>query len=495
MLTTFWWGLQLATKVKSQYKIAALNGRCCANMPPLSRRNFADGPQIHLMTTPASPSPPAPEPASGLHQISTNFRMTMYAIRTLADNVAPLADERDRDALQHLIQGIASALDVNVATPAMNADPESSSNSASVPETNSVADQALIDAPKAFARLLNNAHIYARTDPRKMWQLWKHLDSCVKRMPAAHLLRSGLLITLVSHLDALIAALIRSFYRVHPEALPAQESSITLEELRNLGSVAAAEDHILERLVNSRLYESFSDQLKFFTNRLSVKMSCLDEYLGYIVETIQRRHVHVHNAGIANRQYTSKVSAELQTEYDVRDETYLMVDAKYLRRAIDRIHMAGLLLIQQCWRQWHPIEREKADRELNSHIYDTIIEERYVLAQNLGKYATTVKYATDKDRQYAILNLAQAYKWNQQPTRATEVLSSNDWSGSSLLVQLAISALNDEEKRFFTLLPRVLAAEEIDIQSLHEWPMFKKMRSSPQFPPKPGAPSASMGAN
>jgi hypothetical protein len=405
----------------------------------------------------------------------------MYSIRALADNVAPLADEQDKSALHHLIQGLTSALDLD----ARDVAPATNSEAQSQPAPSTQGNPATVapPPPKAtISSLLKNASEYAKTDPQKLWRYFKHLDSCIKRMPSAPLLRSGLLITLISHLDALIASLMRYFYRAHPEALPAQEASISLEELRTLGSIASAEEYILERHINTRLYASFSDQLKYFSSQLKVPPKCLDSHLESIIETIQRRHVHVHNAGVANRQYLTKVAPSLLSEYQAKDGTYLIVDEKYLRRAIDRIHMAGLLLTQQCWRQWNPTECQAADGELNKHIFDTITEERYVLAQNLGKYALSVKYATDKDRQFAILNLAQAYKWNQQPDEMTNVISQNDWSSASLLVQLALSALNDDKTAFFNLLPRVLASQELDNQSLHEWPIFKTMRAEPQFP-------------
>ena len=214
---------------------------------------------------------------------------------------------------------------------------------------------------------------------------------------------------------------------------------------------------------------------------LQVLLECLNDYRPRIVETIQRRHILVHNGGVVNKLYLDRVSDELIGEYGIAENQEIDVTSEYLRRAIDRIHLVGIVLIHLCWRKWVQSELAMADEDLNEHIFYAIERGRYKLAQNMGGFATTIEFVEERAARNMTLNLAQAYKWDNQPDKMEEAIQSRDWSACGPVFQLAIYALRDQNEDFFNILPRAIAADEVNERTLREWPIFQQIRKQDEF--------------
>lgn len=56
-----------------------------------------------------------------------------------------------------------------------------------------------------------------------------------------------------------------------------------------------------------------------------------------------------------------------------------------------------------------------------------------------------------------------------------------DFSDKSKLFQIALYSLRDEDELFFSLLPQVLKTEELSVEDLIEFPIFKAMINHSKF--------------
>jgi hypothetical protein len=295
------------------------------------------------------------------------------------------------------------------------------------------------------------------------------------------LLRRGALINLVSQFENLISDLLTKFYEAFPEALPDDGHTLTLAELRQLGSLEEAERYLVSKEVDSVLRKDTPGQLQYFVSRLKLETKVLEPIKETLFEVVQRRNICVHNDGIVNRYYIRNVSPELLQKFQAEDGKALETSETYLEVAADTIYLAGTLLLQTCWRKWNKSEAELADRQLVIQSYECLVENKWGLANQLLDYTDAFKVASDKNKRILIINKAITLKEQGELEKMQSTLESLDWSSSSLLFKLALTALRDQEDEFFTLLPKAVAAEEIDRSSLEGWPLFRKLRESERF--------------
>jgi len=109
--------------------------------------------------------------------------------------------------------------------------------------------------------------------------------------------------------------------------------------------------------------------------------------------------------------------------------------------------------------------------------YTAIENKAYQAAQYILEYANKIKLSGDQAKYYVILNLAQSYLWQGQKDKCYELLEKHDWSCLSAKLQLSVAALRNEEEKFRNLLTLVVKQNDIKIQELLEWPIFKLMRN------------------
>ena len=317
-----------------------------------------------------------------------------------------------------------------------------------------------------------------------MRSLQKTMSATAKQSPRqGALLRRGALTTLVSSFDGLIADLIRLFYRRNPGAIPEDNRALSLAKLRELKSVEDAENYLIFKEVDAVLWGSLQSQLEYLTKRLKVDLSPLDNERESLIEIFQRRNVLIHNGGIANRQYSENVSRALIEKYSVQEGEEIDVGEDYLSDALDTAYVAGVALVQQCWRKWDKADEEsigRADKLIVNQLYDSLLERRFELTTRLARYAKGTNFRTDVRRRMAVINHAIALK-RLGRQEDLEAALEGDWSSCASQFRLALHALKDEEDQFYDLLPGAAAAGEVEKGDLEDWPLFEHLRGTERY--------------
>ncbi|MFT3685768.1 MAG: hypothetical protein QM783_12735 [Phycisphaerales bacterium] len=329
---------------------------------------------------------------SPLHEIASRFSASMIAMRHFAEHLGPLADQHDaQSSKENLLEcfqrmglkpppallGESGALNVEIRLT------QSGEDGLVVPSNDS-AHRTMVPADRFYSAM-----------------------NGLRRRLTSHgvILRTSGLIQTVCMLDALVADLLRAYYTMRPGALDGDEGRISFRDLNELGSIDTARELILEQRIDALLRGSILNQLEFFTKSLKVNLKYLNEWLARLNETVQRRHLWVHNSGRVSKLYMARVSPELLAEVGAKEGETLKVDQVYLRRAIDRVNLAGVVLAQQCWRHWVPSEKAQADASLNEAIFDTVCDSRFVAAQFLGKFACEVVESSDMAKRTRFLTM------------------------------------------------------------------------------------------
>lgn len=401
-----------------------------------------------------------PNEAAEVQRIFRSFSLRMTSMRSFAEHLGPIADKQDDHNSKSLLLEMANALGLSLS-------PESLSAHANATIVASAIDTSLSDP-----------HVEIRLDRDRLFSFAMNL----RRSAAQHgaLLRQSAMVMAVTQFDSLIADLLRCHYLNHPKSLDGESYAITFKELCELGSVDTARESVLSKKIESILYKSTRDQIDFFKKALKIDLSHLDPYVSFLDETIQRRHIWIHNGGKVSKLYIERVDSELIEKYNATEGAQLAVDPAYLRRAIDRVNLAGVILAQQCWRQWHPQERERADEAINDCVLDAICDARYTAAQYLGEYGIKMIKAPETVRLNMVLNLAQAYLWAGKADRAKTLVEKEDWSACSIKYKMCERIVSGDDEHAIRLLPAAVRTKEITSAEMSAWPIFKTFRLQPR---------------
>ena len=427
--------------------------------------------------------------------IAGGFVANIQALRVFTERLGQHADQHDREAVQRFLSEMERLMPDHFSVGITAEKPPHDGVKKARRRRKSDASQ--VGAPDA------SSGGELKLDPATSVAVIKAAKLFNKEAPhQGALLRRSALITAISHFEALTADLVHAFYVRFPGALAADQRSLTLSELRELGSLDDAVQHLISQEVDVLLRESLDKQVAYFKKPLSVDISPVEVRLPSLVEISQRRNVYVHNRGLANRHYIKKVSEELIGEFGVKEGEPLPVSEDYLVRAIDIVFLAGLSLLTQCWQKWEKAKPEERDSFLVNVTYESLQEGRFHVACEVASYALASAVKHDERRRILLINQAIALRSMQKLDEMRALLSTLDWSATALKFRLALAALCSNEDEFFVLLPKAVAAEEIGRDELEEWPLFEAVRGSRRFQseldrllPKPSATEMAQAPN
>ncbi|MCG3112786.1 MAG: hypothetical protein MCM46_13300 [Candidatus Manganitrophus sp. SB1] len=404
--------------------------------------------------------------------MAQQFVMNLQALRVFNSRIGSVAAEHDRSAMDSLIKTLKSLIPAELfseekeeeKTADLSGNHNESITSPSREEMKTVIAKELFENPENKEKFLRALNSYHKAAPVQ-----------------EELLSTSVLVSLISYLEALISNLIHAFYERFPKAMPAEDRSLSLAELREIGSVKEAEAFLVAKEVDSVLRQDLDSQFRYFTKRLKIDLTIFDDFWPIVIETDQRRNLIVHNQGIVNRVYLERVDPKLVEKYGAVKNERLPVEREYLSQAITTIEIVGIILLQQCWRKWDKDTVASADDFLIDTTFDGLLEERYELVDQIARYASTVTFENDVSKRIVCINQAITLRDSGRSEEIEKVLESYDWSACGLIFQVALCAVRKQEDELFNLLPRAVAAGELKKEQLEQWPLFHIFRSTERF--------------
>jgi hypothetical protein len=441
--------------------------------------------------------------------ITYKFYENLYALRIFDEQIGQLAEEYDESTKGKFFTGLADlagiskdTIDTTGGTPfEMHFKHKISKPDLSLleaPKTDETSPVEIVEQPvvenldvassekesnENLAQAKNIIEVEFK-DEQHFFQVMKFLRSSRKYTARqSKLLRQGALISLISYFESLEIDLLQFFYLAYPAALPSDGKLLSLADLREIGSIDEAEKLLITKEVDTLLRDTTEAQIEYFTKRPKVDLKCLNPYIDNLLEVIQRRNLFVHNNGIVNKIYLSKLSNEYLKQNNIKDGDELEIDGEYLSKAIDTICVCGTMLIQQSWRKWDEKSAEVADTVLREYTYDLLIEKRWNLIDKLADYAASLHFVSDSDARITIINQAIALKEQNKIGEMESLLSKKDWSSCALKFHVALYSLKEQYDKMIPLLTKAIAAGEIDKEAIDEWPLFRWFRESEHYQP------------
>ncbi|MCU4599050.1 hypothetical protein [Acinetobacter bereziniae] len=292
------------------------------------------------------------------------------------------------------------------------------------------------------------------------------------------------LISYVSEFDYFLGSLIRAFYQLRPDLI-SKNIQYKFEDIIAFESIEEIKIDTIEKEIESLLRSSHTDQFKALETKTEMNtLRKLDIWPNFI-EITERRNLFVHADGVISRQYLKVCSTAGLKVTDNMLGTKLGSDREYLDSTFSIMFEMITKLGFTLWRKFLEKDEDEfalSDSYLIHIIYELLIKEEYSLAIKIGEFLVNQhRHSNDKRKRMLTINLCLAYKYSDKIDKCKNILNKFDWSSTQTLFQLAISCIEDKHEESCTFIKRLIAENEISEIALHEWPLFKILRSQKVF--------------
>ncbi len=319
------------------------------------------------------------------------------------------------------------------------------------------------------------------TDYRRLNYSITSLQSSQRLMPR------NLLVALVCTYDAFLGNLIRFILEVKPGILDSSEKQLSFSELQQFGSIDAAREFILEKEIEGVLRKSHIDHFKWLENTLGTPFNKGLESWPDFVELTERRNLFVHTDGLVSSQYL-----KICKEHKCRLKENLPVGARlgvsksYFDSSYYTLYEIGIKLAHVIWRKLFKDKEELKSIDDNlCQVTFSLIEKRdYPIVIRVLEFFTqsNMPHHEEVSKRTMLINLAQAYKWNNQVDKCNALLDAHDWSALHHKFGLAVAVLREEWAEVFALMRRLKGDPEFKKAAYKDWPLFKQLRKAEDFP-------------
>lgn len=297
----------------------------------------------------------------------------------------------------------------------------------------------------------------------------------VKSNEQKNLLYVNSLISLLSSAEWFYSQLLHFFYDKNPHVAGIKKKTLTLEELKSFGSIEDAEKYLIDSKIEGILRSSFTDWIDTLKNELNLGLGYLNDFRDELVEIYQRRNLFVHNGGVVNSIYLSKVPNSKNSIGDI-----LSVEEDYLDNAIDKIHVLFSLIACELWKNDSPKDEERANFLMDLN-YGYLKQAKWTAAKLPNTFLSKDAEQPVIPKTYAQLNCWLCEKRLYGLDKVKAELEKQDFSDKSVVIQLALESLRENEKSFFQLLPRAINSEELPVKYLFDFPILEEMRATTSF--------------
>lgn len=303
----------------------------------------------------------------------------------------------------------------------------------------------------------------------------------------AELLYRSAFVLLMAFFNYLIHDVIHCYYRTYPESLSDRdkELSISLSDLRLCADRDEAVDMIVDKKMDSILYGNLASQKTFLKEQLHIDIGESIVNWDVINEFVERRNVIVHNDCIANRRYLRSVELSVVPEgRRLKEGERLSVGAEYLKRAYDEILVAGVAIVQSCWRKWRKEDLDEADKSLILTVYYLLSREEWRVSEKIGYLSKSMKVYDASSRNILDINYCQSLKWQGKKAELKAELDKFDESNLSPKFKAGLAALRSDRESFYKYAEQAVAIGEIGEEAFREWPLFRELRQDEEYEKK-----------
>lgn len=305
-----------------------------------------------------------------------------------------------------------------------------------------------------------------------------HISNVKKANKHISLLYTNSLISLLSNVEWFFSQILHYYYDQHPESAGVQKRTLTLKDLKTFGSVEDAEKYLIDVKIDEVLRGNFESWTSLLKEELGLGLGYLKEVMDELIEIYQRRNLFVHNGGVVNSIYISKVKENLRKDVQVGDK--LIVEKEYLENSICKLQKAFILIGSELWKKLSP-EDENRGEILGDIVYENLLHSRWDICEGLCYFSLNDSKINPVDKTIAQINYWLCKKELGQYSQISKEIEKIDYSDKKEIFQLGLLAIRGETEKIIELLPSVLETKQTNIERIEEFPILREFRNTPEY--------------
>lgn len=158
---------------------------------------------------------------------------------------------------------------------------------------------------------------------------------------------NSLVVSMVIGLEILIGDLFKHYIdKVDVSNQLIKDKELTFSELRDFETIEDAKIYLQDSYIDKLLRSSFEDWVKNIDDKMKLNLQgnkIISNDIKSVVETLQRRHLIIHNDGLVNDFYLRRVDSSLLE--GVKKGEKLLIGEDYITKRIGTIRKFGIILI------------------------------------------------------------------------------------------------------------------------------------------------------
>jgi hypothetical protein len=309
-------------------------------------------------------------------------------------------------------------------------------------------------------------------------EISNHIDNVKKTKNHIELLYKNSLISALSSVEWFFSQLLHFYYDKHPESAGIQKKTLTLSDLKDFGSIQDAEKYLVDTKIDDIIRGNFESWIALLKSDLNLNLGYLNPMIKDLVEIYQRRNLFVHNGGIVNSIYLSKVDKEFKK--DLINGSKLIIDKEYLDKAILKLQKAFILVGAELWKKLSPEDTTRCEI-LGDIIYENLLHNRWEICEGLCYFSIKDSLANPIDKVLAQINYWLCKKELNEYSSIEKEINKADFSDKKEIFQLGLFSIRGEIEKAIELLPIVLETEQTNIKRLEEFPILKELRETDEY--------------
>lgn len=249
-----------------------------------------------------------------------------------------------------------------------------------------------------------------------------YADSTLDSMYLDSQFRNSLIISLVIGLEVLIAEIFKDFvFNLDTSNEVIKDRKVSFEVLKDIGSVDDAKHFLVDQYIDKLLRDSFSNWLEEFNKKVKINISnnsWVKDDIPLINETIQRRHIIIHNDDIINNLYLNKIDPLLRNEREIGERLY--TDENYILSRLSIFKKFGLILIYMYGCKKHPNNPDELFNEFHNSLV-TLLEKDNEATRIIFKHWTRNEDLSPNTKGVCYVNYFLTFKLNNDDSIDQEI--------------------------------------------------------------------------
>lgn len=304
----------------------------------------------------------------------------------------------------------------------------------------------------------------------------EHIKSFTHDLPRLFFLAMG------SIYDAFLMTVFKSALYMRPEVLQQEWDCVGKKITDGCISPEAIRERLVEKALDRLGGNDGADYRAGLLMKLGISSADYEPPVEFI-EAMARRRLHLYNNGAVSEIYLELCHRHGFPAERLSVDSHLEITQEYFGAACGVIFETGVKFGHLLWRVVAPQELSRANAALQDLTFGLIQERRYTMARKLLAFATERlrSYNDENNRIVFLLNRALASYLANQKDECRRILSSQDWTGQTDILQLANLVLTEQFQQASVLMRKIGKDSRPSKNEYLRWPLFDQFRKRPEF--------------